>query len=171
MQQRLRNKLFEQKRCPYYLTLFSRTVGFMPHALLALRVTKKNLDLSFTVQAFINRLVSERSSQRPELSNSASKLEILFWNVDIVLKSNTMTRLNVTYVDTIHSSHSESCDSWQFIPFREPITIIVLKECHIKPHAFPPFTLSCFSIPAITSVRRDFCQASARSSYLLYHPL
>lgn len=78
MQQRLRNKLFEQKRCPYYLTLFSRTVGFMPHALLALRVTKKNLDLSFTVQAFINRLVSERSSQRPELSNSASKLEILF---------------------------------------------------------------------------------------------
>lgn len=115
--------------------------------------------------------MSERSSQRPELSNSTSKLEILFWNVDIVLKSNTMTRLNVTYVDTIHSSHSESCDSWQFIPFREPITIIVLKECHIKPHAFPPFTPSCFSIPAITSVRRDFCQASPRSSYLLYHPL
>ena len=80
MQQRLRNKLFEQKRCPYYLTLFSRTVGFMPHALLALRVTKKNLDLSFTVQAFI------KSFSEWEIKSETGTFKLYFQTRNIILK-------------------------------------------------------------------------------------
>jgi len=52
----------------------------MPHALLALRATKKNLDLSFTVQAFI------KSFSEWEIKSETGTFKLYFQTRNIILK-------------------------------------------------------------------------------------